>query len=151
MAKLLDVRTYENRRISPQDNKVWGKTAVLEALRDIPLSIKRVFFIYGTNTAVIRGGHRLKKTIQGLICLHGKYEVFVDDSITQRRYILDTPSKILILDNKDWHTMQSKVSKSILLVLSSRHYDVNDYIDEPYPTTPKKIVDKVYGIIRKSS
>ncbi|MFA5775951.1 MAG: FdtA/QdtA family cupin domain-containing protein [Patescibacteria group bacterium] len=143
MAKLLDIRTYENRRINPQNNKVWGKTSILEALEDIPFNIKRVFYIYGTSTAVIRGGHRLKKTIQGLVCLQGKYEIFVDNSTTKRKYILDTPSKILVLDNKDWHTMQSKTPKSILLVLSSRHYDVNDYIDEPYPTTPKKIVDKL--------
>ena len=105
-----------------------GSLTVLDQI--LPFDIKRVYYIYQVTEK--RGGHRHHKTIQALVCLSGSCEVFVDDNISQKTYRLDNPSQCLILETKDWHTMDQFSASAVLLVISSEHYDRADYIDEPY-------------------
>ena len=145
MAKVQDIRTFANRRINTKFIGNWGKTSVVEALNDLPFEIKRIFYIYDSDLNITRGGHRLAKSVQALICISGSYVIFIDDWKTQQEIILDSPSKMVIMENKDWHTMTNTSPNSILLVISSEHYDPSEYIDEPYPSTPKEIADRVYS------
>lgn len=105
-----------------------GSLSVLDEI--VPYQMKRVYFI--TNPVGQRGGHRHIKTIQGLVCVTGSCTVFCDDGVSQDLIQLDSPEKLLILEPKDWHTMQDFSDDCVLLVISSEHYDRNDYIDEPY-------------------
>ena len=119
MAYLIDLPTFGDER---------GKLTVVEKL--LPFDIKRFYYIYDVTDE--RGGHRHKKTIQALICLSGSCEVFVDNGEKKETILLDSPSKCLILDPKDWHTMDKFTKGSTLLVFSSEFYDKDDYIDEKY-------------------
>lgn len=105
-----------------------GNLTVVEKI--LPFDIKRFYYIY--DVASKRGGHRHKKTIQALISLGGSCEIFVNDGDKEETYLLDTPNKCLILDPKDWHTMDNFSKGSTLLVFSSEFYDKDDYIDEEY-------------------
>lgn len=96
----------------------------------LPFDIKRVYYIY--NVKAKRGGHRHHRAIQALICIQGSCEVFTDDGVLRETYRLDQENKCLIVDPKDWHTMDHFSENALLLVLSSEHYDRTDYIDEPY-------------------
>ena len=105
-----------------------GNLNVVEKI--LPFEIKRFYYIYDVTS--IRGGHRHKKTVQALICLGGSCEIYVNNGKTEDSFVLDTPSKCLILDPEDWHTMDKFTTTATLLVFSSEFYDVNDYIDEGY-------------------
>lgn len=119
MAYLIDLPTFGDDR---------GNLTVVEKL--LPFDIKRFYYIYDVTDE--RGGHRHKKTTQALICLGGSCEVFVDNGEKKETILLDSPSKCLILDPKDWHTMDKFTKGSTLLVFSSEFYDKDDYIDEKY-------------------
>lgn len=119
MPYLIDLPSFKDDR---------GTLTVLEKL--LPFDIKRLYYIYDATS--IRGGHRHKKTIQALICLGGSCEIYVNNGEVENKYILNNPAKCLVLDTKDWHTMDKFTRNAILLVLSSEHYDINDYIDEKY-------------------
>ncbi|TCW60527.1 FdtA/QdtA family cupin domain-containing protein [Treponema sp. J25] len=121
MAYLLDLPTFTDPR---------GSLTVLDNI--IPFEIKRVYYIY--NASAKRGGHRHKKNIQCLIALQGSCEIFVNNGREKKVFVLDNPSKGLILETVDWHTMDNFKNNCILLVLASEHYDKNDYIDEEYPS-----------------
>lgn len=121
MSQLLDLFTYTDLR---------GSLTVTE--QEIPFVIKRVYYIYNVGENITRGGHRHHKTIQALICISGSCEIFVNDGDEKQTFLLDSPSKCLILDAKDWHTMSAFSNDGVLLVLASELYDVNDYIDEEY-------------------
>ncbi len=97
----------------------------------LPFPIKRVYYIYGVTQK--RGGHRHHRTIQALICVKGSCEVYTHNGQTETTYRLDHPSKCLLVEPQDWHTMDQFSADAILLVISSEHYDRSDYIDEPYP------------------
>ena len=105
-----------------------GSLTVVE--EQLPFEIKRFYYIYDVTNQ--RGGHRHKKTIQALICLGGSCEVYVDNGEKKETILLDSPSKCLILDPKDWHTMDRFTLGSTLLVFSSEFYDKDDCIDEGY-------------------
>ena len=105
-----------------------GSLTVVEKL--LPFDIKRFYYIYDVNA--IRGGHRHKTNRQALITLGGSCEIYVHNGEHEKTFILDTPSKCLILEPKDWHTMDNFSKGSTLLVFASEFYDVNDYIDEKY-------------------
>ena len=119
MAYIIDLATFGDER---------GTLTVVEKV--LPFDIKRFYYIYDASDQ--RGGHRHKKTIQALISLGGSCEIYVNNGEKEETFLLDIPNKCLILDPKDWHTMDNFSKGSTLLVFSSEYYDKDDYIDEKY-------------------
>jgi len=109
-----------------------GTLSVAE--RKIPFEIKRVYYIYDAKG--LRGGHRHKTTHQALICLNGSCEININNGKRKETILLNKPEKCLILDKEEWHTMGEFSEGSILLVLSSTPFDIEDYIDDEYPEIP---------------
>ncbi|CAC5858268.1 hypothetical protein [uncultured Gammaproteobacteria bacterium] len=112
----------------PTFNDESGVLTVVE--KHLPFEVKRFYYIYNVNGK--RGGHRHKKTTQALISLGGSCEVYVNNGESEEIFVLDSPEKCLILETKDWHTMDKFAKNTTLLVFASEYYDVNDYIDKPY-------------------
>ena len=120
MAQLIDLKTFTDKR---------GNLTVIE--RTIPFDIKRIFYIYGVDKS-IRGGHRHKKTVQAAICIQGSCRINNHNGEQQTTYFLNAPNKCLILEPRDWHTMDNFSDDAILMVLASEYFDANDYIFEQY-------------------
>ena len=120
MAYIINLKTLKDNR---------GNLTVIE--REIPFSIKRLFYIYGVDDS-IRGGHRHKKTFQAAICIHGSCIVSNNDGKLKEDFILDHPLKCLILEPNDWHTMHHFTPDAVLLVIASEYFDAEDYIYDKY-------------------
>ncbi|GAB3927667.1 sugar 3,4-ketoisomerase [Mucilaginibacter myungsuensis] len=120
MAGILDLKTFTDDR---------GNLTVIE--KCIPFDIKRIFYIYGVDDSV-RGGHRHKQTVQAAICIKGACAIHNNNGMDTAEFILDSPSKCLILEAEDWHKMYDFTPDAILMVLASTNYDADDYIFEPY-------------------
>ena len=109
----------------PSFNDIRGDLYVIEKF--LSFEIKRIYFIKNGNG--IRGGHKHKKTYQALICLEGSCIVSVKTNKMTSDFILNEPSKCLLLEPHDWHEMGKFSKNSILLVIASEYYDKQDYID----------------------
>jgi hypothetical protein len=120
MPELIEIKSFKDDR---------GSLSVLED--NIPFEIKRVFYIYDVDNSV-RGNHRHNKTIQAAICLNGSCIISNNNNIKKEDFILDNPSKCLMLYPEDFHSMHSFSKGSILLVLASEKFDPSDYIYEEY-------------------
>jgi mannose-6-phosphate isomerase-like protein (cupin superfamily) len=105
-----------------------GSLTVLEGA--LPFEVVRTYWIYGADGKT-RGGHRHMHTRQALVAVSGHVTIYMNDGITEETVVLDHPSKCLLVEPKDWHTMTFNES-SVLLVMSSRRYDRTEYIDTPY-------------------
>lgn len=105
-----------------------GSLTVLE--NALPFTVVRTYWIYGAGGQT-RGGHRHSNTRQAVIAVAGSVTMFMSDGITEETIILDHPSKCLLVEPKDWHTMTFN-ELAVLLVMSSHHYDRSEYIDTPY-------------------
>lgn len=120
MARIVDLITFTDKR---------GNLTVIEKV--IPFAIKRIFYIYGCDDSV-RGGHRHHKTRQAAICIVGKCVIKNSDGKKSETFVLDSPSKCLILEAKDWHTMEQFSKDAILMVLASEEFNAEDYIYKAY-------------------
>ena len=105
-----------------------GQLVALEEMKDIPFSIKRVYYMYDTAEGVSRGGHAHKSLEQILICVHGSCKVLLDDGADKKIVSLEKPYEGLYLANNIWREMYDFSSDAVLMVLASKLYDENDYI-----------------------
>lgn len=107
-----------------------GNLVVVESGIDIPFAVKRVFYIYGSDSEVIRGRHANRKSEFVMINVSGKSKVKVDNGYEQRVIELNRPRMGLYLPTMVWKDMYDFSSDSVLLVLASEHYDGEEYIKD---------------------
>ncbi|MBR6094018.1 MAG: WxcM-like domain-containing protein [Lachnospiraceae bacterium] len=95
---------------------------------DIPFDIKRVFYIYGSDSEVVRGSHANRESEFLLVNVSGTSKVRVDNGSEEMIVELNRPRMGLYIPSMLWKDMYDFSADSVLLVLSSRHYDGNEYI-----------------------
>lgn len=109
-----------------------GTLTVIE--KELPFSVKRIFYISNVPKNTKRGGHRHVKNRQALISIQGECTVDWNNGIKEDSCVLDNPQKCLILEPEDFHFMHSFSENAILLVMASEYFEKNDYIYEGYAT-----------------
>lgn len=106
-----------------------GNLVVIEGEgMDIPFDIKRVFYIYGSDSTVVRGQHANRETEFLLVNVSGISKVRVDNGRESKIIELNRPRMGLYLTSMLWKDMYDFSPDSVLLVLASRHYDAEEYI-----------------------
>ena len=105
-----------------------GNLVVVEGGQAIPFDIKRIFYIYGSDTEVVRGSHANLRSEFVMINVSGTSKVKVDNGHEQRILELNRPRMGLYLKSMVWKEMYDFSQDSVLLVLSNEHYDPNEYI-----------------------
>lgn len=106
-----------------------GHLVVVENQRDIPFDIKRIFYIYGSDRAVIRGKHANKNSQFVLINVAGTSKVkAVDYTGNEKIFELNIPHTGIFLPRMIWKEMYDFSKDSVLLCLSDNTYDSAEYI-----------------------
>ena len=105
-----------------------GKLVVIEGNKNIPFDIKRVFYIYGSDSTVVRGQHANRESEFVLINVAGKSKVRITDGKEENIVILDRPMMGVYIPKMVWKDMYDFSEDSVLLVLASTHYDGTEYI-----------------------
>ncbi len=106
-----------------------GRLVIVEGGQDIPFEIKRVFYIYGSDPNVVRGRHANRKSHFVLINVAGTSKVRVVDHKGNEMIIhLNRPHTGVYIPAMVWKDMYDFSPDSVLLVLSSEHYDPDEYI-----------------------
>ncbi len=105
-----------------------GKLVVVEGMNDIPFDIKRIFYIYGSDTTVVRGQHANRRSEFVLINVCGSSKVRVTDGRKDEIFMLDKPHTGIYIPKMLWKDMYDFSEDSILLVLASEAYDSSEYI-----------------------
>lgn len=106
-----------------------GHLVVVEGNKEIPFDIKRVFYIYGSDSKVVRGQHANKKSEFVLINVAGSSKVKVKDGLgNEAVFCLNRPHTGIFIPQMVWKDMYDFSEDSVLLCLSSEHYDSEEYI-----------------------
>ncbi len=112
----------------PQRGDERGHLVAIEGDKDIPFDIKRVFYIYGSDSSVVRGRHANYNSEFVLINVSGTSKVKVDDGRDTKIFDLDRPHIGIYLPKLVWKDMYDFSEDSLLLCLASEHYDPDEYI-----------------------
>ena len=105
-----------------------GKLVVIEGAQTIPFEIKRVFYIYDSDSNVVRGQHANRESEFVLINVAGKSKVRITDGKEEIIVELDKPMMGVYIPKMIWKDMYDFSKDSVLLVLASTHYDGTEYI-----------------------
>lgn len=106
-----------------------GHMVIVEGNKDIPFEIKRIFYIYGSDSTVVRGQHANRNSEFVLINVAGTSKVRVKDGKgNEAVFSLNRPHTGIYLPKMVWKDMYDFSSDSVLLCLSSEHYDPDEYI-----------------------
>lgn len=114
----------------PQRGDERGHLVVIEGGGyDIPFEVKRIFYIYASDKNVVRGQHANRNSEFVLINVAGTSKVRVKDGRgNEAVFSLNRPHTGIYLPKMLWKDMYEFSDDSILLCLSSEHYDADEYI-----------------------
>lgn len=123
----------------PQKGDERGNLVIVEGMKDVPFDIKRIFYIYGSDKDVVRGQHANLKSQFVLVNVAGKSKVRVKDGLgNEAVFSLNRAHTGIYLPEMVWKDMYDFSEDSVLLVLSSEHYDPEEYIRD-YDTFVKML------------
>lgn len=106
-----------------------GYLVVAECMKDVPFPIKRIFYIFGSQSDVVRGMHANKETQFILINVAGSSKVKVKDGEgNEAIYCLNRPHTGVYLPTMVWKEMYDFSEDSVLLCLASEVYNPEEYI-----------------------
>jgi len=105
-----------------------GNLSYIEEFKHIPFKIERAYWIYDVPGGEVRGGHAFKVQQEIIVALSGSFDVVVDNGQTKQTFSLNRSYYGLYLPAGLWRQMQNFSTNALALVLSSTHYDREDYI-----------------------
>jgi len=107
-----------------------GLLVAVEQEKQIPFDIKRLFYIYDTDTGVVRGQHANKYSEFCLVAVVGscKVKILYPHGI-EENFELTSPNKALYIPKMIWKEMYDFSSDCVLLVMSNEFYNPTEYID----------------------
>ena len=116
---LLDLPKFEDSR---------GNLSIIEEDTRLPFKIRRVYWIYDVPGGQVRGGHAFKVQQELIVALSGSFDVVVNDGKTSQVFSLNRSYYGLYLPAGLWRQMQNFSTNSLAMVLSSTHFNPDDYI-----------------------
>ncbi len=119
MVQWIELATYGDER---------GDLVAIEANRDVPFDIKRVYFLPRTELGVPRGFHAHRTLQQVLVSVAGSCTILLDNGIERVSVPLNDSSRGLLVGPMLWHEMHDFSADCVLLVLAAAPYDEADYI-----------------------
>lgn len=117
--KIIDLPKVEDER---------GNLSFIEGLHHLPFAIRRAYWIYDVPGGQMRGSHAFRRQEEFIVALSGSFDVVLDDGHGERRIHLCRSYKGVYVPPLTWRTLDNFSTNSLGLVLSSTHYDEEDYI-----------------------
>ena len=119
LVKIIDFKSLGDSR---------GNLISLEANRNIPFAIKRIYYLFSTNMEERRGLHAHKELKQVAVALHGSCRFLLDDGVEKQEVKLNNPQQGLLIESFVWREMFDFSDDCVLMVLADNYYDESDYI-----------------------
>lgn len=119
MVRLIDLPKFEDPR---------GNLSFIEENNHIPFKIERAYWIYDVPGGQVRGGHSFKEQQEFIVALSGSFDVLVDDGKEKQVFSLNRSYYGLYIPAGMWRLMQNFSTNSLAIVLSSTHFNQDDYI-----------------------
>ena len=105
-----------------------GNLSIIESVKNIPFTMKRVHWIYDVPGGIDRGGHAFVENEEFIVALSGSFDVLLDDGKEKKVISLKRSYYGLYIPNGIWRVMNDFSTNAVALVLSSNDYSDDDYI-----------------------
>ena len=112
----------------PQHGDARGQLSVAEIGGALPFTVRRAYWIHGTQPGVSRGFHAHKKLRQLCVCVAGSVRMSLFDGRREESVVLDSKSKGRLIGPGLWREMHDFSPDCMLIVFADSEYDEDDYI-----------------------
>jgi hypothetical protein len=105
----------------------------LDVLGDLPISVKRLYWIYGVEEESERGNHAHLNSDRIIICMSGLVRVMLEGPTGKKfEFILDNPCQVLFFPRGYWINLVVKKNSVLLVACSCTFEDevlITDYLE----------------------
>jgi dTDP-4-dehydrorhamnose 3,5-epimerase-like enzyme len=105
-----------------------GNLTYVEAEREAPFDIRRVYYLYDVPGGESRAGHAHRELQQLLIAVAGSFDVVLDSGQTRETVTLNRSYVGLYIPRLIWRELENFSSGAVCLALASDYFDESDYI-----------------------
>lgn len=105
-----------------------GNLSIIEQRKEIPFTIKRVYWIYDVPGGECRGGHAYKENNEFIVALSGAMDVILDNGEMKETFTLNRSYYGLYVPKGLWREIDNFSTNAVAMVLSSTDFDEDDYI-----------------------
>lgn len=105
-----------------------GNLSVVESSRDLPFSVKRIYYIHGLNHDVSRGFHAHRDLYQFMVAMHGSLELHLEGPAGTFSFKLSNPEEGVLIPPAYWREMHKLGPDTVIMVMASSDYNESDYI-----------------------
>ncbi len=119
LCKIIDIPTVIDER---------GNLCFLEENKNVPFTIRRVYYLYNIPDKFVRGSHAHKELNQIIIPLSGSFNLLLDDGYSKKEYTLSSPNQGIFITNEIWRDLSFFSQGAVALILASLPYSAEDYI-----------------------
>lgn len=103
-----------------------GCLTAIEQNQDIPIEIKRIFYMHGVKED--RGGHAHRDTDQVILAISGSFDVTLKNTRQTLNFSFDDPKKGLYVPRMIFTELYNFSEDAVCLVLANTHYDITQSI-----------------------
>jgi len=125
----------------PRIERPQGSITPVEAERDVPFPLSRVYYLYDGPGGEARGGHAHRELEQVIVAVMGAFEVVLDDGSERQVFRLDRAYNGLYIAPMIWRELEGFSSGGIGVVLASHVFTEDDYIRTYEQFTTEKLED----------
>lgn len=104
-----------------------GNLTFIEAGRQIPFDIRRVYYLYDIPGGEERGGHAHKALHQLIIAMSGSFDIRLDDGRAKKTVHMNRSYYGLYICPMIWREIDNFSSGAVCMALASEFYDEADY------------------------
>ena len=94
-----------------------GVLYVMESGKEVPFDITRVFLVADVAEGKTRGDHATKRTRLILFPVSGSCKVAVDNGSVRETFLMDDPSKGLLIEPMVWRSMQEFTRDCVMMAV----------------------------------
>ena len=114
----------------PKIYDIRGNLSFIEGAKHIPFNIERAYWIYDVPGGEERGAHAFREQHEFIVALSGSFDVVLNDGVNITRHHLNRSYKGIYIPPMNWRSLDNFSTNSLCLVLSSRKYNPDDYIED---------------------
>ena len=95
---------------------------------EVPFAIARLFYLYGMDSLVSRGGHAHRVTEQLVVPVAGRFVLDLTDGRKTESFVMENPARGIYVPPMIWDHLHEFSSEAVCLVIASTQYSESDYI-----------------------
>jgi dTDP-4-dehydrorhamnose 3,5-epimerase-like enzyme len=105
-----------------------GTLVFVEATRDVPFAVKRVYYFCDMPPGQSRGRHAHRNCETFLMAAKGRIRVDLDDGTQRETHVLATPDHGILVPRMVWLEVTLLLPDALCLVLASEYYEIEDQV-----------------------